>query len=95
MFGASRPGPIVEVGHDLEDGQAHRLSPHGEPCHVNYQLFGNAVPHVHAHVIPRYLDDPAPGRPLPDPVSTAAATLPPQELHGQLADLREAAGRRL
>jgi diadenosine tetraphosphate (Ap4A) HIT family hydrolase len=27
------------------------------PCHMNYQLLGNLVP--------RYLDDPAPGRPLP------------------------------
>ena len=35
------------------------------PCHLNYQLLGNAVPHVHTHVIPRYPDDPAPGRPLP------------------------------
>lgn len=31
------------------------------PCHVNYLLLGNAVPHLHVHVVPRYLDDPAPG----------------------------------
>jgi diadenosine tetraphosphate (Ap4A) HIT family hydrolase len=36
-----------------------------EPCHVNYLLLGNIVPHLHVHVIPRYLDDPAPERPLP------------------------------
>lgn len=35
------------------------------PCHLNYQLLGNAVPHVHVHLVPRYLDDPAPERPLP------------------------------
>jgi diadenosine tetraphosphate (Ap4A) HIT family hydrolase len=35
------------------------------PCHMNYQLLGNQVPHLHVHVVPRYLDDPAPGRPLP------------------------------
>lgn len=35
------------------------------PCHMNYQLLGNSVPHLHVHVVPRYLDDPAPGRPLP------------------------------
>ena len=35
------------------------------PCHMNYQLLGNLVPHLHVHLVPRYLDDPAPGRPLP------------------------------
>ena len=35
------------------------------PCHMNYQLLGNLVPHLHVHVLPRYLDDPAPGKPLP------------------------------
>lgn len=31
---------------------------------MNYNVLGNAVPHVHAHVLPRYLDDPSPGMPL-------------------------------
>ena len=35
------------------------------PCHMNYMLLGNIVPHLHVHVVPRYLDDPAPERPLP------------------------------
>jgi diadenosine tetraphosphate (Ap4A) HIT family hydrolase len=35
------------------------------PCHMNYQLLGNLVPHLHIHLVPRYLDDAAPGRPLP------------------------------
>lgn len=35
------------------------------PCHMNYQLLGNLVPHLHVHLVPRYLDDAAPGRPLP------------------------------
>ena len=35
------------------------------PCHVNYMLLGNLAPHLHVHVVPRYLDDPAPGMPLP------------------------------
>jgi diadenosine tetraphosphate (Ap4A) HIT family hydrolase len=35
------------------------------PCHVNYLLLGNSVPHLHVHIVPRYLDDPAPERPLP------------------------------
>ena len=36
-----------------------------QPCHVNYMLLGNIVPHLHVHVVPRYLDDAAPERPLP------------------------------
>jgi diadenosine tetraphosphate (Ap4A) HIT family hydrolase len=32
---------------------------------MNYQLLGNLVPHLHVHVVPRYLDDPAPGKPMP------------------------------
>ena len=35
------------------------------PCKMNYQLLGNGVPHLHAHLIPRYLDDIAPNMPLP------------------------------
>jgi len=35
------------------------------PCHVNYLLLGNLVPHLHVHVVPRYLDDSTPGMPLP------------------------------
>ncbi len=35
------------------------------PCHMNYLLLGNLVPHLHVHLVPRYLDDPAPGEPLP------------------------------
>lgn len=35
------------------------------PCHMNYMLLGNIVPHLHVHVVPRYLDDSAPERPLP------------------------------
>src|SRR3954466_13954996 len=34
------------------------------PCHVNYLLLGNLVPHLHVHIVPRYLDDQAPGMPL-------------------------------
>ena len=35
------------------------------PCHMNYQLLGNLVPHLHVHVVPRYIDDSAPGKPMP------------------------------
>jgi len=48
-----------------------------QPCQLNYATFDNAVPHVHTHITPRYLDDPAPGRPLPDWVFHNAPTLTP------------------
>lgn len=34
------------------------------PCHLNYQILGNAVPHAHVHLVPRYVNDTAPERPL-------------------------------
>lgn len=46
---------------------------------------------MHAHVIPRYLDDPAPNRPLPGSLWVTAAALPADELHRQVAALRAAA----
>src|SRR5262249_60884232 len=57
------------------------------PVKMNYLTLGNTVPHLHTHVLPRYLDDPAPGGPVawqdifsPDPAPDAV-------LHSQAADL--------
>ncbi|MGA5819909.1 HIT family protein [Kitasatospora sp. NPDC094028] len=36
-----------------------------QPAKMNYEVQGNAVPHLHVHVIPRPEDDPAPGMQLP------------------------------
>ena len=33
------------------------------PAKLNLLLLGNSVPHLHAHVVPRYVDDVDPGRP--------------------------------
>jgi diadenosine tetraphosphate (Ap4A) HIT family hydrolase len=30
------------------------------PAKLNLQILGNAVPHLHTHVVPRYVDDPNP-----------------------------------
>jgi diadenosine tetraphosphate (Ap4A) HIT family hydrolase len=57
------------------------------PCHMNYQLLGNSVPHLHVHLVPRYIDDPSPGRPLPwepNPVDES-------EFHRQVRLLAEVA----
>ena len=34
------------------------------PLKMNLQFLGNAVPHLHCHIIPRFYGDPAPGSPL-------------------------------
>jgi diadenosine tetraphosphate (Ap4A) HIT family hydrolase len=56
------------------------------PCHVNYLLLGNLVPHLHVHVVPRYLDDPAPGMPLPWALSPVPEDVFDRHF-GQLRDL--------
>ncbi len=38
-----------------------------EPVKLNYDTLGNELPHLHTHVIPRYAEDPRPGRPFPFP----------------------------
>jgi diadenosine tetraphosphate (Ap4A) HIT family hydrolase len=59
---------VARVARLLEDAFA--------PCHLNYEVLGNLVPHVHVHIVPRYLDDPCPNAPLkpwePVPVDDAA-----------------------
>jgi diadenosine tetraphosphate (Ap4A) HIT family hydrolase len=57
------------------------------PCHVNYLLLGHIVPHLHVHVVPRYLDDAAPERPLP----WNPSPIPEKIFAEQFKRLREAA----
>jgi diadenosine tetraphosphate (Ap4A) HIT family hydrolase len=35
-----------------------------EPLKMNFEFLGNAVPHLHCHIIPRFYGDSAPGSPL-------------------------------
>jgi diadenosine tetraphosphate (Ap4A) HIT family hydrolase len=58
------------------------------PVKVNYMTLGNTVPHLHTHVVPRYLDDPAPGGPIEWAQIHSADPVPEAELHRQAADLR-------
>ncbi|HKW73091.1 MAG TPA: HIT family protein [Candidatus Dormibacteraeota bacterium] len=46
---------------------ARALEEHFEPVKLNYNLLGNSLPHLHTHVIPRYVMDPRPGWPFPFP----------------------------
>lgn len=34
------------------------------PTKMNFEILGNAVPHLHCHLLPRYYGDPAPNRPI-------------------------------
>jgi len=45
-----------------------------QPDKMNFQLLGNAVPHLHAHLIPRYYGDPAPGHPIDPTAQTVTLT---------------------
>lgn len=64
------------------------LRAHYDPAKLNYQVLGNTLPHVHTHIVPRYLDDAAPGRPLPFPDPRRPAQ-PEGPYQGDVAALRE------
>jgi diadenosine tetraphosphate (Ap4A) HIT family hydrolase len=36
---------------------------HYEPIKMNFEMLGNSLPHLHTHVVPRYLNDGEPGHP--------------------------------
>lgn len=44
---------------------ARGLAEYYRPLKMNYQTLGNTVPHLHTHLLPRFTEDPAPGRPFP------------------------------
>jgi diadenosine tetraphosphate (Ap4A) HIT family hydrolase len=62
-----------------------------EPIKLNYNLLGNEVPHLHAHVVPRYSDDPRPGWPFPFP-EDGAPDIPEARFRADLETLRRATG---
>jgi diadenosine tetraphosphate (Ap4A) HIT family hydrolase len=57
-------GELAEYWKDIHD-VGRMIERVFNPCHMNYLLLGNIAPHLHVHVVPRYLDDPSPERPLP------------------------------
>jgi diadenosine tetraphosphate (Ap4A) HIT family hydrolase len=67
---------------------ARALLTHYAPLKMNYQTLGNSLPHLHTHLIPRFRDDRAPGRPFPLGAQTAS-TVPGERLTAEAAALRE------
>jgi diadenosine tetraphosphate (Ap4A) HIT family hydrolase len=63
------------------------LERHYRPVKLNYQILGNAVPHLHTHLVPRFAEDPAPGRPLPFPEGERP-DLPEEQLRRDVLALR-------
>lgn len=59
---------------------------------VNYALFGNVVPHVHWHLIPRLVTDPAPSEPV-FAVSHEPVRLRRSERADRIARIRDHLGR--
>jgi diadenosine tetraphosphate (Ap4A) HIT family hydrolase len=63
------------------------LERHYRPVKLNYQILGNVVPHLHTHLVPRFAQDPAPGRPLPFPEGERP-DLPSEQLRRDALALR-------
>ena len=59
------------------------------PVKLNYDLLGNAMPHLHTHIVPRYADDPRPGWPFPFP-DPDPPPMPEERLERDVAALRDA-----
>lgn len=54
---------------------------------MNFEILGNSLPHLHAHLVPRYYGDPAPGRPIhPD---EQRLVLTPDEYAERVALIRD------
>ena len=69
---------------------ARALAIHYQPLKMNYQTLGNTVPHLHTHLLPRFVEDPAPGRPFPLlPQDGAEAKTDPSALAADAAALRD------
>ena len=69
---------------------AQALAKFYQPLKMNYQTLGNTLPHLHTHLLPRYTQDPAPGRPFPLlPQDGSEDAIPDHELRADAVALRE------
>ncbi len=68
---------------------ARALLHHYRPLKMNYETLGNSLPHLHTHLIPRYVQDPAPGQPFPLlPMSGSEPLIPEEQLQDDADALR-------
>lgn len=71
---------------------ARALERHYRPARLNFLTLGNAVPHLHVHIVPRYLTDPDPGKPprfmMVDPPPGDEASIPDDVYLADVAALR-------
>jgi 8-oxo-dGTP pyrophosphatase MutT (NUDIX family)/diadenosine tetraphosphate (Ap4A) HIT family hydrolase len=58
------------------------------PAKLNLMTLGNTLPHLHTHIVPRYLVDPDPGRPPLFMMNGRTGPLEPNEYAAQLSTLR-------
>ena len=70
---------------------ARALEAHYRPIKMNFEMLGNALPHLHTHVVPRYLDDGAPGSPprFMKQTETEHGKLPEEAVQRDAAALRK------
>jgi diadenosine tetraphosphate (Ap4A) HIT family hydrolase len=61
-----------------------------DPMKINLLTLGNWVPHLHTHVVPRYLDDPAPGGPIAWDAMFSDVPTAPEVLADQATAIRAA-----
>ena len=80
------PDELTDYWADIQ-GVGRTIERVFKPCHVNYLLLGNIVPHLHVHIVPRYLDDAAPEQPLP----WNASLVPEELLTARFRQLKDAA----
>ena len=62
------------------------------PTKMNFELLGNAVPHLHCHLIPRYYGDAAPSTPLQLHLPEQTRLLSAEEYAGWAGPIRAALG---
>ncbi len=79
------PDELTDYWADIQD-VGRTIERVFKPCHVNYLLLGNIVPHLHVHIVPRYPDDSAPERPLP----WNASPVPEELFTARFRQLRDA-----
>jgi len=60
-----------------------------KPLKMNYETLGNSLPHLHTHLIPRFIDDPRPGQPFPLTAEQPDAQVPEEQLWSDARALRK------